>query len=147
MRAFRALLVLAWAGAILLPGCATYHTRPPAEVGLLERAQSQRAGDISVTVAVPTDAQIEALFGVPLASAGIQPVWLEIENGSAHTYTFAPIAMDSEYFTPREAANRARPWLRPWDDRLMQEQLGLNGFETRLYLYNLAANAVAGVGG
>lgn len=32
-------------------------------------------------------------------------------------------------------------------DRLMQEQLGLSGFETRLYLYNLAANAMVGLGG
>jgi Na+/H+ antiporter NhaD/arsenite permease-like protein len=32
-------------------------------------------------------------------------------------------------------------------DKLMHELLGLSGFETRLYLYNLAANAVVGLGG
>lgn len=32
-------------------------------------------------------------------------------------------------------------------DKLIHEQLGLSGFEIRLYLYNLAANALAGLGG
>jgi Na+/H+ antiporter NhaD/arsenite permease-like protein len=32
-------------------------------------------------------------------------------------------------------------------DKLMQSELGLSGFETRLYLYNLAANALVGLGG
>jgi Na+/H+ antiporter NhaD/arsenite permease-like protein len=32
-------------------------------------------------------------------------------------------------------------------DKLMHELLGLSGFEIRLYLYNLAANAVVGLGG
>jgi di/tricarboxylate transporter len=32
-------------------------------------------------------------------------------------------------------------------DKLMQEELGLSGFETRLYVYNLAANAFVGLAG
>ena len=32
-------------------------------------------------------------------------------------------------------------------DKLMQSELGLSGFEVRLYLYNLIANAVVGLGG
>lgn len=32
-------------------------------------------------------------------------------------------------------------------DKLMQSDMGLSGFETRLFLYNLAANAVVGLGG
>jgi hypothetical protein len=116
-----ALLLLATAAAIPVTGCAAYRPRPPIEVGFLARAQSQRADGLTVTVAVPTDAQTEALFGVPLATAGIQPVWLEIDNATAHAYTFAPIALDSEYFTPREAANRGRLWLRPWDHQPMRE--------------------------
>lgn len=32
-------------------------------------------------------------------------------------------------------------------DKLMQEQFGLSGFEMRLFLYNLAANAAVGIGG
>ncbi len=32
-------------------------------------------------------------------------------------------------------------------DKLMQEELGLSGFETRLYLYNLAGNAFVGLTG
>src|SRR5204862_4690118 len=32
-------------------------------------------------------------------------------------------------------------------DKLMQQELKLSGFEVRLYLYNLAANAAVGLGG
>src|SRR5262245_28753241 len=117
---FGALLFSAGLAPAALTGCAPYRPRPTAEVRFLERAQSQDSDGISVTVAVPTDAQIAALFGVPLASVGIQPVWLEIANGSPHAFTFAPIALDSEYFTPREAANRSRFWFRPRDNQSMQ---------------------------
>src|SRR5262245_33468249 len=86
--AFGALLFLASVPAALLTGCAPYRPRPAGEVDFLERAQSQRADGITVTVAVPSDAQAGALFGVSLAAVGIQPVWLEIENASASAYTF-----------------------------------------------------------
>jgi hypothetical protein len=115
------LLLLALVATAPLAGCAPYQPRPAAEVGFLQRAQSRRADGITVTVAVPTDAQGAALFGVSLAAVGIQPVWLDIENATPHAYSFAPIALDSGYFTPREAANRSRFWLRPWDNERMRE--------------------------
>src|SRR5262245_3119630 len=138
--AFGAPLFLTGLAAAALTGCAPYRPRPAAEVRFLERAQSQNADGISVRVAVPTDAQIAALFGVPLASVGIQPVWLEIENGSAHAYTFAPIALDSEYFTPREAANRGRFWFRPRDNQSMQAHLS----EAAIGLYLPPGHRISG---
>ena len=92
-------------------------------------------------MAVPTDAQIAALFGVSLATGGIPPVWTEIENSTAHAYTFSPIALDSEHFTPREAANRSRLWLRPWDHELMREHFS----RAAIGLYLAPGPRIAGV--
>ena len=47
------------------------------------------------------------LFGVDLARHGIQPVWLQIENGSDRRYVFLQQSVDSRYFAPIEAAYRS----------------------------------------
>jgi LssY C-terminus len=107
----RAALALIAAFVIGVAGCAHYRPRPLDDVPFLERAQSRNESGVRVTVAVPSDKEATALFGVSLAAAGIQPVWLQVHNASAHTYWFAPISLDPEYFTPREAANRCRFWL------------------------------------
>ena len=57
---------------------------------------------------MPSDEENERLFGVPLATEGIQPVWLRIENQGEEPYWFAPAQLDPNYFTPLEAANRCR---------------------------------------
>lgn len=79
-----------------------------ASVPFLERAPTQTRDGIRVTVAVPSDEESERLFGVSLAEKGIQPVWLQIENRTDRPYWFAPLGLDPGYFTPLEAANRAR---------------------------------------
>jgi hypothetical protein len=63
-----------------------------------------------VTVAVPSDAEAQQIFGVDLAAAGIQPVWLRIENATDEYYWFVPGSVDPGYFTPREAARRCELW-------------------------------------
>jgi len=67
-------------------------------------AQTQEAGGIRVTAAVPGEAQTRDIFGLPLYDRGIQPVWLEIENRNAHSVRFAPTGADREYFSPLEVA-------------------------------------------
>ena len=89
-------------------GCAHYRPQPMASVPFLQRAATQTRGDIRVTVAVPSDEESSRLFGVPLADEGIQPVWLQVENGTDRPYWFLPLSLDPGYFTPLEAANRVR---------------------------------------
>jgi hypothetical protein len=69
---------------------------------------TQEHDGIRVSVVVPGDADVERLFGVSLAKYGIQPVGLEIVNGTQSFYWFARFTVDPDYFTPLEAANRAR---------------------------------------
>ncbi|HZI42381.1 MAG TPA: LssY C-terminal domain-containing protein, partial [Gemmatimonadaceae bacterium] len=88
-------------------------------VPLLERAATQTRNGIRVTVSVPSDDESERLFGASLAAHGIQPVWLRIENGTEYAYWFAPLELDPRYFTPLEAANRARYRFSPGENQEM----------------------------
>ena len=52
----------------------------------------------------PTEEQAARFFGVPLAEANIQPIWLRIENTSDHDYWLLPISIDPDYYSADEAA-------------------------------------------
>jgi LssY-like putative type I secretion system component LssY len=71
-------------------------------------AATQEHDGIRVSVVVPGDDEVERLFGVSLAKQNIQPVGLVISNHTQDFYWFLPLALDPDYFTPIEAANRAR---------------------------------------
>jgi hypothetical protein len=94
--------------AALFLGCAPYRPQPMASTPLLQRAVTKTRNGIRVTVAVPSDPESASLFGVSLATKGIQPVWLDIENHTERPYWFLPLNLDPDYFTPLEAANRVR---------------------------------------
>ena len=84
-------------------------------------ARAQRKSDSGITVDASALGARESQksFGENLASHGIQPVWLSIENDTDDQYVFLSIAMDPGYYSPYEvsysfhgafsvAANRAR---------------------------------------
>jgi LssY C-terminus len=91
-------------------GCATFQPTPFEEVDFKARTQTQSNDDLTVSVAVLSAEESERVFGVPLDSHGIQPVWLRIVNRSTHDYLFVPAGMDPDYFSPQEVvwANRSR---------------------------------------
>lgn len=76
------------------------------------RLHSQTSGPLTVTTAVPSAEESEAVFNVDLYARNIQPVWIEIENNSDELLQLTPMGIDELYFTPREAANRTRRRLR-----------------------------------
>jgi len=96
--------------AAAISGCSRYRPGPADPLVLGRRAVTDESAGIRVTVAVPSDEEARHLFGVNLAEAHIQPVWLQIENGTDKEYWFAPVALDPGYFTPREAARRCELW-------------------------------------
>jgi muconolactone delta-isomerase len=69
-----------------------------------ERAETQVQGDLRVTVAVPTTAEAEAIYGADLAEKQIQPVWIKVQNAATRPYWFLPSGLDHEYFASSEAA-------------------------------------------
>jgi hypothetical protein len=81
----------------------------PSAVDLTQRAQSQTRDDVTVTVAVPTKEETRLLFGTSLYAAGIQPVWVSVDNRSAKTYILLKAAIDDQYYSPLETSYQRRP--------------------------------------
>jgi hypothetical protein len=90
-----------------IAGCASFHPEPLDKVGFEQRAQSSTDGQVTVSVTALTEQEARGALGVDLASAGIQPVWVKVENREAIGYVITPIVMDQDYFSPMEAAWQA----------------------------------------
>jgi hypothetical protein len=89
---------------LVMQGCATTKTLPVDPLTYKSRTKSITNEDVTVTVAVPTISEAQALYGVDLASKYIQPVWMEVKNDSDNIYWFLPSGLDPDYFSPSEAA-------------------------------------------
>ena len=97
---------------ILLVGCATTTTRTSStfeprsmnEIKFRDRAQTRFDNEVRVSAAVPTEAETLALFDANLIRREIQPIWVQVENHSEHTYYLMSTASDPNYFSPLEAA-------------------------------------------
>jgi hypothetical protein len=87
-----------------IQGCATTKPPPADPSAYKDRTKTSVNEDVTVTVAVPTITEAQAIYGVELAAKHIQPVWLEVKNDSTDTYWFLPSGLDPEYYSPSEAA-------------------------------------------
>jgi LssY-like putative type I secretion system component LssY len=73
-----------------------------------DRLHSQSKRDLTVTTAVPSAEETEAIFGADLYRKNIQPVWVQVENLSDNTLFLTPMGLDPAYYSPRESASRIR---------------------------------------
>ncbi|NND36606.1 MAG: hypothetical protein HKN81_05655 [Gammaproteobacteria bacterium] len=91
---------------LLFSACATapYNPADIDSVPFRDRAQTQVEGPVTVSAAVPGPEETRELFDVPLYDSGIQPVWLEVRNGTDSQIRYAPVGTDREYFAPQEVA-------------------------------------------
>ena len=96
-------------GALLLAACATFDPQPvdvsagPGEI----HSASQHGVTVSTTLL--SDAQAERLYGVNLSSAGLQAIWLRVENRTQRAQWLLVSALDPNYYPPGEAAALFRP--------------------------------------
>ena len=65
-----------------LAGCRTFSPAPMEQVAFTERAQSASRNGITVTAAVLSKDEAQAVFDVKLYKKNIQPIWIEIMRGS-----------------------------------------------------------------
>lgn len=96
--------------ALVVAGCASFAPKPIEDSGFQERARTREDGSVRVSVAALTEAEARHVFGMDLASEGVQPVWVRIENGDDSRYLIPPIALDPEYFSPLEVAWEGHGW-------------------------------------
>jgi len=82
-----------------------YHPQPENQ-SFLDRAETRNHAGVEVTVAIPDNQECRRVFGIPLASKGLQPVFVRVKNGSQSVLRTQFRSIDPHYFTPLEAAAR-----------------------------------------
>lgn len=119
---------------LLLTGaCASSFERPaPVDDGLLrEQALTKTENSIRVSASVPSEDQSKSIFGIDLGQRGIQPLWLEIANGSGREIVFLPTGLDPEYFAPQEVAFLYKDSLTEEGRRELAEHIESLSFDSR----------------
>jgi len=76
----------------------------PEDRAFVERAQTQRQGNLSVTLSVLDALESRRYFGTHLARRGVQPVWLRVKNHGDSPYRLNVVSIDPNYYSPHEAA-------------------------------------------
>jgi hypothetical protein len=100
-------------------GCGGFEPKPLDELPTLERSQTLTDNNLTVTVAVPTVEEARELFDSKLDKKRVQPVWIQIENGSDELVWFPSITVDRDYFPPQEVAWRShRTWAKKTNRRI-----------------------------
>jgi len=102
--------------ALCLSGCARFSPEPLPEWPAPQSMRTQDQSGVTVSAGILSDDQARRLYGVNLANAGLQAIWLRIENRSAHGYWLLVSALDADYYAPDEAAALFQPMLDSADD-------------------------------
>lgn len=92
---------------VLVAGCAAA-PRQTESTDYFARAETQVDGRVRASAVVLSPLESENTFALPLASKGIQPVWLELENQEDHALILMLLSIDPDYFAPSEVAWRFR---------------------------------------
>lgn len=118
----RWLLVPLWGMLLLFAGCASFPPEPLSKINFKQLAATQTHGAVTVTAAVIGAESSQRLFGFDLYRQGIQPIWMEIENRSAQTFWYSPVATDRDYYPPLEVAYRNHFWATPEINQQIDER-------------------------
>ena len=77
---------------------------PEVEVDYKHRAVDRSEGGLRVSIAVLSAEESATVYGVPLASRSIQPVWIEVENREDRAYFLLSPGLDPNFYPASEAA-------------------------------------------
>ncbi|MEN8129900.1 MAG: hypothetical protein ABFS45_06835 [Pseudomonadota bacterium] len=88
-----------------LIGCATWQIPKSIDDRVLrERAVTATVRDVQVNAAVLSIEDNQKFFSANINDTGVQSVWVEIVNNSAHTLWLLQSGTDPDYFSPLEVA-------------------------------------------
>ena len=113
-----------------LAGCATWQA--PAKVSdseLRSRSVSATSQGVRVSAAVLSAADTRSMFGTELAGAQVQPVWVEIQNGTSQLKWLLRTGTDPDYFSPLEVAWSAHAMLGGSVNAAIDEHFDKLGFK------------------
>ena len=80
---------------VLVAGCAAA-PRQTESTDYFARAETQVDGCVRASAVVLSPLESENTFALPLASKGIQPVWLELENQEDHALILMLLSIDPD---------------------------------------------------
>lgn len=96
--------------ALVLNGCASTPSGPAIHgLDYVSRAISRSEGGVRVSTSVLSPDESRAVYGVPLADKGVQPVWVEVKNRDDTAYWLLSPGLDPDFFPPSEAADIFAP--------------------------------------
>src|SRR5947199_374108 len=97
-------------GPIVPAAAATYFPHatpappPAATIDYKSRAVTRTEGNVRVSAAVLSAQESLAVYGLPLATKSLQPVWIEVENREDRPYFLLSPGLDPNFFPASEAA-------------------------------------------
>lgn len=74
-----------------------------------QRVVTRADGGLRVSTSVLSAEESTQVYGVPLATKGIQPVWVQVENDDAQSYFLLSPGLDPNFFPASEAAEAFAP--------------------------------------
>jgi len=97
---------LAWIflAALTLAGCGTFNPQPIDTVDFKDRVTTSTQDGVTISAVALGPQEAQAVFGRPLFSEGIQPVWVEVENNTTEDIFLMQLFFDPLHYTPAEAA-------------------------------------------
>ena len=101
---------------LVLAACAPYAPQPLDACKDDCQTYSKTRHQVTVSTRLLSDSEAERLYGVDLASVGLQAVWLQIDNRNDHSHWLLVSALDPNYFAPGEAAALFEFWLSEGDE-------------------------------
>ncbi|MEM5330423.1 LssY C-terminal domain-containing protein [Paraburkholderia sp. JHI2823] len=91
--------------ALALAGCATWQAPPQVdETPLRERAVSAISHGVRVSATVLGSEDSKRMFGADVTRNGVQPLWVEVQNGTSRGLWLLRSGTDPDYFSPHEVA-------------------------------------------
>jgi hypothetical protein len=106
-------LAMAAACGLLLSGCARFKPRPLDLGTLRESAPEETLGEITVRARLLSRQEMEQHFDTKLWKERIQPIWIEVDNGTDHALWLPRVAVDHDYYPTLEASYRSRRFAAP----------------------------------
>lgn len=92
----------------LLSGCATWQEPDAADAAgdavLRARAITRTTQDVQLSATVLGAEDSVRVFGTDIVATGVQPVWIEVQNGSKDVLWLLRSGTDPDYFSSREVA-------------------------------------------
>lgn len=111
------------ATAVGLSACAsTFSPQPLGEPTQFSSYQTKSIGDIAVEVAVLTDEEAAAHFGVALGDELLQALWIRVRNASTWRYWLVRNVIDPDLYSPDEIALMVRDEVADSDFERMRQR-------------------------